>query len=155
MLPGCFRPAGHAPSLAPRATEAIDPRVPLPGNRTVDPADPGLRSLIDATLARGLGGNKAFEDAMARAELLARAAGGQGSESWVAAQQALSAAIAERARSTLALSDIDALAAQRLQSNGDLRPGDLQAIEAASNTVSTIDRAQARRVAAVQALLGT
>jgi hypothetical protein len=92
---------------------------------------------------------------MARAELLARAAGGPGSESWVAAQQALSAAIAERARTTQALSDIDALAAQRLQSNGDLPPGDLQALEAASNAVSTIDRAQARRVAAARASLGT
>jgi hypothetical protein len=153
-LAGCVSAGGPFPSLAPRAAEAIDPRVPIPSEPTVGPADPALSAQIAALVAAGLSGRAAFDQAMAEAERLTGGAGGPGSESWIQAQQALSGAIAARQGTARALSDIDALAAARLQARGDLPPGDLNAINAASAELGTLDHAQVRRIAAVQARLG-
>jgi len=71
----------------------------------------------------------------------------------MAAQESLSAAIAARKPTALALSDIDALGATALQTQSGIAPNDLRAIQSAAEEVASIDRRQADRIKAVQARL--
>jgi len=151
---GCAAPPPAAPSLAPRAAEAIDPRVPLPSEPAVGPAAPALAARLAELTRLARGGDAAFREAAAAAERLAGGAGAPQSESWIAAQQALSAAQAARAPTTRALGDIDGLAASALATRGGIAGGDLIAIRAAAAEVAAIDQAQARRIEAIQARLG-
>ena len=70
------------------------------------------------------------------AERAASAAGARGSESWVAAQQALSALVAARGPVTRALADVDALAAATLARLGGISAGDKSAIETAAEAIA-------------------
>ena len=99
-------------------------------------------------------GDGAFAAASAEARRLAAAAGAAQSESWVVAQQAVSAAVAARAPTTRALGDIDAIAASALARQGSIAPADLRAIEEAAAEVGAIDRRQAQTIDALQARLG-
>jgi hypothetical protein len=150
---GCAAPPRNVPSLAPRAAEAIDPRVPIPSDVIVGPPDANLSAHLAALVDQAQAGDSAFQGAAAEAERLAQAAGAQQSESWVIAQQALSAAHAARAPTTRALGDIDALAATALEKQGGLPPGDLVAIRTAAATVSAIDNRQSVRIEAIESRL--
>ena len=153
LASACARPASLAPSLTPRAAEAIDPRVPIPSEPVVGPVDPALRARLDALVAAAGSGQQAFEPTIRTAEQLAAAAGPSGSESWIAAQQALSVAVSAREGTARALADVDALMAAATQSRGGLPPGDRIAAEEAARRIGAIEAAQARRIAAVQARL--
>jgi hypothetical protein len=152
---GCSAPATNAPSLAPRAAEAIDPRAPVPAGVDTRPVEPALAARLAQLVAEANGGNDAFRSAAAEAQRLAAAAGTPQSESWIAAQQALSAAVAARAPTTRALGDIDEAAAVALKARGDLSPADLAAVEAAAGEVAALDRVQAQMIEALQARLGS
>jgi hypothetical protein len=155
LTAACATPVSQAPSLAPRAAEAIDPRLPVGGESpAVGPADPALVARLGELVGRAAEGDRAFQPAMDAAERLAAAAGPSQSESWVAAQQALSAAVAARAPTTRAIGDIDALAAANLTARQWIGPADLAAIEAAAEQAGAIERRQAERITAVQARLG-
>ena len=154
LLGACSTPQGPYPSLAPRAAEAIDPRVPIPNEVKVGPADANLSSHLAALIDQARAGDSQFEAAAANAERLAQAAGSQQSESWVAAQQALSVAQAARGPTARALGDIDGLAATALEQRGGIPPGNLVAIQSAAQTVSEIDRRQTERLDAIEARLG-
>jgi len=154
VLSACSAPAGPYPSLAPRAAEAIDPRVPLSNDVRVGPADANLSAQLAALVRQAQAGDAAFRDAADNAERLAQAAGGPQTESWVAAQQALSAAQAARGPTARALGDIDGLAASALERSGGIPPGNLAAIRSAAATVSDIDRRQTERTRAIEARLG-
>lgn len=147
-------PAGTAPSLAPRAAEAIDPRVPIPNDLIVGPADPSLSAHLAALIDQAQAGDAAFRDVVGEAERLTAAAGPPQSESWVLAQQAVSAAQAARAPTTRAMGDIDAIAANALETAGGIPAGNLAAIQQAAQTVSAIDRFQSERVDAIEKRLG-
>jgi hypothetical protein len=134
----------------PRAAEAIDPRVPVERPMNDRPVDPALATKLAALVAQAHSGDDAFQPAAAEAERLAAAAGAPQSEGWIVAEQALSAAIAARDPTVKALSDIDALGADRLQANGGLSPNDLGAIEQAGADVGAIDQRQARRIKSLQ-----
>jgi hypothetical protein len=71
----------------------------------------------------------------------------------MAAQEALSAAIAAGRPTALALADIDALGANALQTQSGIAPNDLKAIQSAADEVAAIDQRQAKRIKAVQAQL--
>ena len=150
-LAACATSAVNEPSLTRRPAEAIDPRLPIPSNPIAGPVDATLAARLDAYVAEGKAGAATFEAEVARAQALAEAAGPAQSESWVLAQQALSGLEAARARTTRAVSDIDALAATRIQSGG-LSAGDQAAVEAASadlqeaseRQVEVLDRINAR-----------
>jgi hypothetical protein len=114
----CGTVAG-VPSLAPRAAEAIDPRLPIPDNAAALAPDPALT-----------------------ARLAAAAAGPPESESWIAAQQLLSAAIAERAAFTAALGDLDELIAGRIVAGQRLVPQELAAAERLAAELAALNRAQ-------------
>jgi hypothetical protein len=153
-LGGCAAPKGTYPSLEPRAAESIDPRVPIPSEVVAGPADASLSANLAALVDQAQAGDSAFRGAVSDAERLARAAGAMQSESWIAAQQALSAAQAARGPTTRALGDIDALASTALEKQGGIQAGNLAAIRAASARVSTIDNGQAARIEAIEDRLG-
>ncbi len=151
----CSVPGGAPPSLLPRPAEAIDPRLPVEGPVNTRPVDPALASRLAQLVGEARDGDAAFRPAAAEAERLAAAAGGSHSEAWVAAQEALSHAIAARAPTAHALGDIDALGADKLQAQGGLSPADLAAIRGAGAEVGAVDQRQAAAVAAIQRRLGT
>ncbi|HEY8591649.1 MAG TPA: hypothetical protein VIL42_02160 [Sphingomicrobium sp.] len=147
---GCSTPGGPYPSLAPRAAEAIDPRVDVVRPLNDKPVSATMAAQLAALAGQARAGDAAFAPAIAEAERLATAAGARQSESWIAAQQALSAAIAARRPTALALSDVDAIAASALISQGGIAPNDLAAIRSAAEEIAGIARRQTDRVDAVQ-----
>ncbi len=154
VLVGCAGPASRAPSLAPRAAEAIDPRVPVAEPQLSVLVDRGLSAELAALVAQAEAGDAGFRAAAPAAQQAAAAAGGRSSESWVVAQQALSALVAARGTVTRALGDIDALGAERIQRLGGIAAADMRAIEAAAARVAAIDRSQAALIDRLQARLG-
>ena len=150
----CAAGSGPPPSLRPRAAEAIDPRVPVTGALNARPVTSSLAARLSELVAEAQGGDAAFAPLADRAEQLASAAGPRQSESWTVAQEALSAAVAARGATTQALSDIDALGAQALQTAGGMSPADLAAVKGASERAASIDQRQAARIAAIQHRLG-
>jgi hypothetical protein len=105
-------------------------------------------------VAQARRGDAAFGPLADEAERLAAAAGAPQSDSWVAAQQALSAALEARGPTATALGDIDALGATMLQTQQGLAPADLAAIQTAGAEAAAIDERQSDRVAAIQRRLG-
>ena len=150
---GCTAPSSGVGRLAPRAAEAIDPRVPIPSAEVAGPASPALAAELQRLTANARSTSGAFASAAAEARAAASAAGPSSSESWIAAQQLLSALVAVRAPVTAALGDIDALAAKGVEEHGGLPPGDRLAIAAAAAEVGAIDTAQADTIAAIAASL--
>ena len=153
-LAACAAPAGPYPTLAPRAAEAIDPRVPVEKPVIVNAPSATLQAQLANLIAEAQAGDAAFNAAASAAERSASGAGGPGSEGWVQGQQALSAAQAARVRTTRALGDIDAIAAASLQNTGGIQAGELIAVQQAAAAAAEIDRRQAERLKAIQARLG-
>jgi hypothetical protein len=154
ILSACAAPGGPYPSLQPRAAEAIDPRVPVVRPMNNRPVSATLAAHLSALVDQAQSGNAAFDTAASEAERLASSAGGPQSEGWIAAQEALTAAIAARKTTATALGDIDALAATALQTQGGIAPNDLAAIKKAQSVVGLLDRRQAERTDAIQKRLG-
>ena len=154
LLAACSSPGGPYPSLQPRAAEAIDPRVQPVRPMNERPVTAALAAQLASLVAEARSGDAAFGPAISDAESLAAAAGAPQSESWITAQEALSAAIAARRPTAMALADIDALGATTLQTQGGLAPNDLKAIQDAAAAVAGVARAQTDRIAAVQKRLG-
>ena len=152
---GCAAPPGPTPSLAPRAAEALDPRAPIATATSPQPVDPVLAVRLAELVGAARRGEAAFAAAAAEAARLTAAAGAPQSESWVVAQQALSAAVAAREPAARALGDIDGLAPAQVTKNGGIGPADLAAIDAAAADVGAIERRQAQTVEALQARLGS
>jgi hypothetical protein len=153
-LSACAAPGGHYPSLQPRASEAIDPRVPVVRPMNNRPVSATLAARLSTLVDQAESGNATFDGAASTAERLAASAGAPQSEGWVAAQEALTAAIAAREGTASALGDIDALAASALQTQGGIAPNDLAAIKKAQSVVAALDERQADRVKSVQRRLG-
>ena len=151
----CSTPVGGPyPSLQPRTSETIDPRLQPFKPMNDRPVSAELARRLAALITQARGGEAAFEPAMAEAERLASSAGAPQSEGWIAAQQSLSAAIAARNPTALAQADIDALGATALQTQGGIAPNDLKAIDDAAGEVSKIARGQTGRIDAIQKRLG-
>ena len=153
-LSACTAPGGPYPSLHPRAAEAIDPRVPVVRPTNDRPAGAALTARLAALVDQAQGGDTGFEGAASEAERLAANAGAPQTESWIAAQEALTAAIAARRPTATALGDIDEIAATALQTQRGIAPNDLAAIKSAAERVGAMDRHQAERIDAIQKRLG-
>ena len=153
-LSACSAPGGPYPSLQPRAAEAIDPRVPVIRPVNDRPATPALVERLSGLVGAARSGDSAFDGAASQAERLAAAAGAPQSEGWIAAEEALTAAIAARKPAAQALGDIDALAASALQTQGGIAPNDLAAIQRAQAEVGALDARQAARIDTMQKRLG-
>jgi hypothetical protein len=153
-LTACSAPGGPYPSLQPRAAEAIDPRVPLVRPINDRPVTAGLAARLAALIDQAQSGDAAFDGAASVAERLAGGAGPPRSESWIAAQEALTAAIAARRPTATAMGDIDEIGATALQNQAGIAPNDFAAIKGAAAKVGAIDSSQADRVASIQKRLG-
>ena len=153
-IAACSAPGGPYPSLQPRPAEAIDPRVPVVRPINERPVTASLAAQLAALVDQARSGTATFDSAAAEAERLAANAGAPQSEGWIAAQEALTAAIAARKPTANALGDIDALAASMLQAQAGLAPNDLAAIKSAQAEVGALDARQAARIDAVQKRLG-
>jgi len=144
LVTACSAPsAGPEPSLAPRAAEAIDPRIPIPAEVPAGPADQALASQLADLVAQARSGIAAFEARRSNADRLAANAGPMASESWVAAQQALSLLVEQYGVTTQVAANIDELGASRLESQRWIRPADQKAISSAAAEVAAIGDAQA------------
>jgi len=154
VVGACSSSGGPYPSLQPRAAEQIDPRLPIERPMNDRPVTPALAAQLRALVDQARGGEAAFDSAVSRAEQLAASAGAPQSDGWVVAQEALSAAIATRRPVSEALSQIDALGASALQTQGGLAPSDLAAVQNAGEEVGAIDQRQAARIKAIQQRLG-
>lgn len=154
LVAGCSTPRpGTEPSLAPRAAEAIDPRLPIPDEVPSGPVDPALASRLQALVAPVHTNIPVFDAGEAEASRLATAAGPMASESWIAAQQALSRLVATYGITTQAAAEIDALASDRLERERWIRPADREAITAAASEVATISNRQAAAIDRLKAQL--
>src|SRR6476469_780094 len=96
MLAACTAPGGPYPSLRPRAAEAIDPRVPVDRPMNDRPVAASLVVHLAALVGQAESGDGSFDAAASNAERLAGAAGAPQSESWIAAEEALSAEVVAR-----------------------------------------------------------
>ena len=148
---GCADP-GPFPSLAPRPIEAelaaadeAPPPPPLPDT-------PEVTARAAELVAQARGGMPAFEAALGVAERTASGAGGPGSDSWVAAQQALSRVEAARAVTTRALGELDAYSVAQAATRS-LSPADLERLAAAVAEVQDIADRQSEAVNRLQRAL--
>ena len=153
-LGACSAPGGPYPSLRPRAAETIDPRLPVSRPINDRPVSAALASRLAALVDQARSGNAAFESAVAEAERLSVSAGPPQSEGWIAAEEALTAAIAARRPTATALAEIDDLAGNALETQRGIAPNDLAAIQRAAAEAGALDERQAARVAAIQKRLG-
>ena len=156
LLGACSAAGGPPPSLAPRAAEAIDPRVPVVYPAVPEtPVDAATAGRLAALVGQALEGDAAFGAAAREAEPLVASAAEPQSESWIAAQEALTHAVAERGPVTRALGELDAMAADSLAAKGTIAPADFTAIQAAAAKVAAIDDREAARIDAMQKRLGS
>ncbi len=140
-IAACAAP-GTYPSLAPRATESIDPRVPIDATPSPGTLDPRIATTLAEAVAAARSGTAGFDRLARIAEGLAAAAGAHQSERWIAAQQALSALGAQHGVTTNAAANIDAIAAEKIDETRWLVPATRAAIEAAAAEVGAINDAQ-------------
>ena len=133
--------------------EAIDPRVPVPDPAITTTPNASLVDQLNGYIAEAQAGDRDFEPLAERARQLAGSAGARESEGWIAAQQALSAAIAARAPVAHAVGAIDALGGHRIQSAGGIGPANLAAIDAAAAKVGEIDRRETVLIDEIQGRL--
>lgn len=160
-LPGLFAVAACAtatptgePSLARRSSEAIDPRLPVEVAVDSRPADPDLVRRIAALLDEARGSAAAFAAAEPATRASAAAAGPPQSESWIAAQLALSQLERTRAPFTRAFAEIDALRAAAAR-NAATPPADLAALQAAADELRGLGEVQAASLGSIRAMIAT
>jgi hypothetical protein len=137
-------PSGSYPSLAPRPGELGVPETARPPEQAAPvPAnvDAKLAAQINTLVAQAQAGQAAFDAALPGASARVAGAGSAESESWIAAQEALSQLESARTPAPVALSELDKLARER--SDGGA-VADLAAIDAASDRVrALVDRQDA------------
>ena len=150
----CAAP-GIYPSLAPRASEGVDPRVPLDATPSAGTLDPRTAAGLADAVAAARGAVSEFNQLARAAEALTTAAGPSQSESWIAAQQALSALGAQHGVTTNAAATIDAIAADGIGRTRWLTPATRAAIEAAAAEVGAINDRQSAIIDQIGARLRT
>jgi len=143
LLAGCVS-QGPFPSLAPRPAEMADwTEEPVRTAPTVAD-DEALGTRIAALLAGAREGRREFEADLAAAEQAAARAGGEGSDSWIEAQQALSRLEASRGRTMQAAEELHRIRLARAEV--PTSPADLEALDAAIEAAAAIAAGQQERI---------
>lgn len=134
LLAGCVS-QGPFPSLAPRPGERLAVEEPVREAPEVAP-DPALLARARELGQQAERGRQHFDAAWPAAEAAARRAGPEGSDSWIAAEQALSRLTTAHMEAGEALSGLDQLVAGRadLPTNSQ----DYETIAAARATAQSI-----------------
>jgi hypothetical protein len=127
---GACTASSTGPSLAPRAVETRGLEEPVAPTVAAQPADAALRGKIDAALADVRNGQTAFAALLPRAQAAADGAGAAGSESWLSAQQLVSALEGARGPSPAGLATIDELLTARLAAGDTAGTAELEAARA-------------------------
>jgi hypothetical protein len=154
LLTACTAPGtGPEPSLALRPAEAIDPRLPVTGSETAGPVDPALAAQLGQLVAGVRSASADFNAKEAVAGRLAVTAGPMASESWIAAEQALSRLIEQYGVTTAAAADVDALAAGRLASRRWISTPDREALAAAAAEIEAVSNSQAGAIDRIRSQL--
>ncbi len=151
-LAGCG-PGVTAPSLMPRAVEKQPIDMPATSATEQESTAPSALTAQIATLVKAAeAGDAAFATQRAQAEkaVVAGAGAGQGSEAWVAAQEAVSALEAARAPVRDAAAQLDTLR----QDPVNATTGGRAAIDAAAARMTQIDDAESAALATLVAKLG-
>ena len=146
LAAGCSTALVNEPSLAPRAAESVDPRVPILDPVPTGSVDPALAERLQTLVGTVKAATPQFDAKAAVAARLAAEAGPIASESWITAQQSLSRLVEQYGVTTSAAADIDALAANRLEGQRWIRPADRNAIAAAAAEVASISDAQSTAI---------
>jgi hypothetical protein len=150
-LGGCVT-QGPFPSLAPRPGEGdisiAEPQRP----DTATSNDPALAQQVATLRAQAQDGQTAFDAAYGRTAAAVARAGAQGSDSWSAAQEALSRLEAARGLTIDALAAFDRLATER----ADLPTSrtDMASIDAAMADAARLADAQSERIAELRRRIG-
>ena len=150
FVAGCAS-GGDFPSLAPRPVEQLSMEEPVRVDPDVAP-DPAFRGRVAELLGRARAGDGAFERAYANALPRVRAAGGANSDSWIAAQEAISRAEVARVETTSALADLDRLATER--ADVPTNDGDHAALTEALRAAAALAEDQHRRLGGLRSSLG-
>jgi hypothetical protein len=127
VLGGCAQTNADIPSLSRRPIEGIDKAEADAPPAPQAPASNAGAARLAAIDARIRAADSAFRMAAAAARTQIGAAGPAGSESWVAAQEALSTAAAAQADMTSAISDLDAFSRELVVSADPSAGADLVA----------------------------
>ena len=143
VLLGACVSQGPFPSLAPREGEQLAIEEPVREAPMVAD-DSALRTRIEAVLGEAREGARRFDADFATAERLAARAGAIGSDSWIAAQEAISRLEAARARTGNAAAELDQLSLTR--ANLPTSAADQQALDEAIAEVARINVNQQARV---------
>ncbi len=154
-LAACSHGTLNPPSLAPRAAEAIDPRLPVERALLERAVGADMRDRLAILVGQARAGDATYRTALGPAERAAAAAGPSRSESWISAQQALSALEAARAATPKAMAAIDAIAGDAVANKGAIGASDLAAVRAAADEAGTLDRAQRATIARLSARIGS
>lgn len=166
LVGGCTA-QGSFPSLAPRAVErdfagtdqpvppclsGAEAREPVPeATPTPTGVDPVLAARIEQIRTAAREGDRAFEEAMAEASAAVSTAGAPGTDSWIAAQVAVSEAEMARTPTATAVAELTNLALE--ESNQPPNPLDQQAIEDAAAEAQGLANRQAERLEVLKASL--
>jgi hypothetical protein len=142
LLAGCIT-HGPWPSLAPRPDEGLTIEEPVREAPHIAD-DSALRVRINNLVAEARAGNAAFERDYDDAARTAAGAGAEGSDSWMAAQQALSRVEAARGRTSDAVAELHQLAVAR--ADQPTSPADQAALEAAIDQADGVAAAQQARL---------
>ena len=152
-LPACETATMRSePSLAPRAAESIDPRLPVKVEADTRPADAGLVARIATLLSEARASANAFAAAEPETRAAAAGAGSPQSESWIAAQLALSELERTRAPFTRAFAEIDELRSISAR-NGRAAPADVAALEAAAAELRGLGERQTESLDSIRGLI--
>ena len=153
-LAGCSHSTIDPPSLAHRPAESIDPRLAVEHTRPASPVTPALATQLADLMRQVRAGDATFQKLLGPARAAAQRAGASRGESWIAAQQALSALQAAQGPTARAAGTIDGLAGEAVTAKGDLSAADLAAIDAANTAAGEVSRRQAADIAAISARIG-
>jgi hypothetical protein len=140
LLVGCAA-SGSFPSLAPRPEE-LGQTAPAPPRLVPPPADPALGGQIAHLLGDAREGDAKFNAAVPATERAIHAAGKAGSDSWVAAQQALSRLETDRTQTTVAAADLNTLMRSKMKAPAPAAQADIDAINAALDQVRALSETQ-------------
>jgi hypothetical protein len=144
-------PQGEFPSLAMRPAERqVSTEAPVHPQPVV-PSDSALRQRTAELQRLAAEGDRAFDAVFGLTTIAVGAAGAEGSETWVHAQQAVSRLETTREPTTRALTELDQLAIGRalVPTNA----ADYAAVEAAIATVMAVAAGQQRQIDGLKARL--
>lgn len=145
---------GDYPSLRPRAFEGTSAGVPLPPPPPTAPPSAQTLARVAVLVGRAEAGNEKFSAELVRARPVIARAGAADSETWITAQEQLSALDASRAEALAASAELDALTLSGVDAAGlRFAEADFAAIRAGTEQVSALLDAQGRTLSALAATI--